>query len=153
MSNKAVIRRNDGFPGILNNLLQPWGSFFDTDNSPFENLFNVRPLTLPSVNVLEKKDKYEISVAAPGLKKEDFNIDLEGDMLTISAEKETSKEDREDTFTRQEFNYTSFSRSFTLPAWVNKDKIDARYEDGLLFLDLPKTEQAKQENSKHVTVK
>lgn len=153
MSNKTLVRRNDGFPGIFSSALRPFGSFFDADDSAFNSLFQTKPFNLPSVNVVEKKNHYEISVAAPGLQKEDFHIDVEGDMLTISAEKETSKEDKDEKITRQEFNYTSFSRSFSLPEWVSKDKIEAHYENGLLILDLPKTEQKKLAAAKHVDVK
>jgi HSP20 family protein len=71
-----------------------------------------------------------VSLAAPGMKKEDFKIDVDGNMLTISSEKEETKEEKEKKFTRKEYNYSSFSRSFTLPDEVNKEKIDAKYEDG-----------------------
>jgi HSP20 family protein len=86
------------------------------------------------------------------MKKDDFKVDVEGNVLTISAEKEEKNEEKEEKFTRKEFSYTSFSRSFTLPEWVNKDKIDASYEDGLLRLVLPKTEEAKKLSSRHISV-
>jgi HSP20 family protein len=110
-------------------------------------------LTIPAVNITEKQDRYEISLAAPGMKKDDFDIDVEGNMLTISAETEQQKEEKEQKHTRREFNYTSFSRSFTLPEGVVRDKIDATYENGLLRLMLPKTEEAKKPASKHISVK
>lgn len=75
-----------------------------------------------------------MSVAAPGMKKGDFKIDLDGNVLTISAETEQKKEEKGDKFSRQEYNYSSFSRSFNLPDAVNKDKIEAHYEDGVLKL-------------------
>src|SRR5581483_6002150 len=106
------------------------------------------------VNIAENKNHFDVSVAAPGLKKSDFNIDVEGNMLTISCEKEESKEDKDERYTRKEYNYTSFSRIFTLPEEVIKDKIEAAYEDGVLHITLPKTEQAKKTAlSKHITVK
>ena len=108
---------------------------------------------MPSVNIVENKDNYEVSLAAPGMKKDDFKIDIDSNTLTISAEKEEKKEEKEERYTRKEFNYTSFSRSFSLPDWVNKDKIDASYENGLLKLILPKTEEAKRIASRHITVK
>jgi HSP20 family protein len=102
---------------------------------------------------VEKKDHFDISLAVPGMKKDDFNIDVEGNLLTISAESEQNREEKDERHTRREFNYTSFSRSFTLPEGVMKDRIDASYENGLLRLILPKTEEAKKPSSKHITVK
>jgi HSP20 family protein len=87
------------------------------------------------------------------MKKDDFNIDVEGNLLTISAEKEDRREIKDERHTRQEFNYTSFSRAFTMPDGVVRDKIDASYENGLLKLMLPKTDEAKKAASKHITVK
>jgi HSP20 family protein len=102
---------------------------------------------------VEKQVHFEISLAAPGMRKDDFSIDVEGNLLTISAESEQKKEEREERHTRREFNYTSFSRAFTLPEGVMKDRIDASYESGLLKLMLPKTEEAKKSSSKHITIK
>ena len=102
---------------------------------------------------LENKNHYEVSLAAPGMRKDDFHIDVDGNLLTISAEKEEKKEQNDNRYTRTEFNYTSFSRSFTLPEGVNKDKIDASYDNGLLKLVLPKTEEAKKLAARHIQVK
>jgi HSP20 family protein len=111
-------------------------------------------MTMPAVNIVENKEDYMVSLAVPGMKKDDFNIDVEGNMLTISSEKEESKEEKEDKYTRKEYNYSSFSRSFTLPDEVNKEKIEAKYEDGVLKLMLPKKEEAKKlAAGKHIAVK
>ncbi len=118
--------------------------------SPFNQL---RTVNLPAANIVENKDSFDVSLAAPGMKKEDFNIDVEGNLLTISAEKEEKKEEKDERYSRREFNYTSFSRSFTLPEGINKDRIDASYDNGLLKLSLPKTEEAKKLAAKHITVK
>lgn len=149
MSNKTLVR-NSGFPTLFNDFFRP---FLNIDNDSFGNLPPLRTVSVPSVNVVENKNSYEISVAAPGLKKDDFNIDIQGDLLTISAEKETKKEEKEEKFTRQEFNYTSFSRSFTLPDWVSKEKVEASYENGLLTLNLPKTEDKKQAATRRIAIK
>ena len=121
--------------------------FDDFFNKPLLDLFDgglsSRMMNLPAVNITERKDDYQVSMAAPGLKKEDFKIDVEGNLLTISSEKEEEKEEKEERFTRQEYSYSSFERSFTLPDEVNKDKIDAHYQDGVLKLVLPKKEEAK----------
>ncbi|HVW99165.1 MAG TPA: Hsp20/alpha crystallin family protein, partial [Candidatus Babeliaceae bacterium] len=102
----------------------------------------------------ESKDDYQLSLAVPGMKKDDFNIDVNGSMITISSEKEESKEEKEKNYNRKEYNYSSFSRSFPLPDEVNKEKIDARYEDGVLKITLPKKEEAKKVvANKHITVR
>ena len=110
-------------------------------------------INIPAANIIENKDHYEVNLAAPGMKKEDFNIDVEGNVLTISAEKEEKKEEKDERYSRKEFSYASFTRSFTLPDWVIKDKIYASYENGLLKVNLPKAEEAKKLSSKHITVK
>ena len=110
-------------------------------------------LTVPAVNIVERQDHYEISLAAPGMKKEDFNVDIEGNLLTISAESQQRKEDHNERHTRREFSFTSFSRAFTMPEGVIKERIDASYENGLLKLMLPKTDEAKRMASKHINVK
>lgn len=120
------------------------------DNSRFWG----RAATVPAVNITETPNEYKVSLAAPGIKKEDFKIDVDGNRLTISAEKEEKLEEKEGTYTRREFNYTTFSRSFTMPEDVQFDKVDARYVDGVLELMLPKKEEAKKAAiSKHITVK
>jgi HSP20 family protein len=109
---------------------------------------------MPAVNITENKDDFKVSLAAPGMKKSDFNIDVQGNILTISAEMEEKKEEKEENYTRKEYNFSSFSRSFTLPDEVNKEKIEATYVDGVLNLSLPKKEEAKKAAiSKHVAVK
>jgi len=149
MSTKDLIRRGEALPSVFHDFFKPWDKWFDTNGGSLTQM----QLTIPAVNITEKQDRYEISLAAPGMKKDDFDIDVEGNMLTISAETEQQKEEKEQKHTRREFNYTSFSRSFTLPEGVVRDKIDATYENGLLRLMLPKTEEAKKPASKHISVK
>lgn len=121
-------------PSLFDDFFKPWNEWFGNGGSW------MKELTTPAVNVTEKDDRYVVSMAAPGLKKEDFNINIEGNMLTISSEKETSKEEKEEKFTRKEYNYSSFSRSFTIPEDVKQENISANYENGELKLTLPKTE-------------
>ena len=151
MSLRTLTKRNDSVPSLFNDIFRPWESLFDLNGGSLLGKLNT--LNVPAANIVENKDNYEVSLAAPGMKKDDFNIDVEGNVLTISAEKEERREDVTERYSRKEFNYTSFSRSFTLPEWVNKDKIDASYENGLLRLHLPKTEEAKKLSAKHITVK
>jgi len=151
MSLRTLAKRGESVPSLFNDIFRPWESLFDTNGgSLFDNL---RTVNIPAVNIADNKDNYEISLAAPGMKKDAFNIDVEGNVLTISAEKEEKKEEKDERYSRREFNYTSFSRSFTLPEGINKDKIDASYDNGLLKLTLPKTEEAKKLSAKHIAVK
>lgn len=122
----------DLFPSLFDDFFRPF-NFWDTE----------RTLTVPAVNIEENKDQYLLSLAVPGMKKNDFNINVEGNILTISCEKEEKSENKQKNGFRNEFNYSSFSRSFTLPDEVIKDKIDAQYENGVLKLSLPKKEEAK----------
>jgi HSP20 family protein len=119
-------------PLLFDDFFKPWNEWFDDDR------FINRMITMPSVNITENNDYYNVSLAVPGLMKDDFKIDLDGNMLTISAEKEENKEEKDKKFTRKEFNYTSFSRSFTLPEDVREESIDAHYENGILFIKLPR---------------
>jgi HSP20 family protein len=109
-------------------------SFFGDD---FFNAWR-EPLNLPAVNVKETEKAFNLEVAAPGLEKDDFKIEVDKGFLTISAEKEESNEEKDDQFTRREFSFRSFKRSFWLPEGVNADKILAKYENGVLNVELPK---------------
>jgi HSP20 family protein len=127
-----------------NNFYSEVPSIFD-DFSVLRNLFQQgvsKPVnTSPSVNVKETDTAYELEMAAPGLSKEDFKINVEGQTLTISSEKETKEEEKEKTYTRKEFSYVSFKRSFNLPEHtVETGKITAKYTDGVLQLHIPKVE-------------
>lgn len=101
-------------------------------------------MSIPAVNIQENDTNFLIEVAAPGKKKEDFNIELDNDILTISAEeKQESTSEENGKFTRREFGYRSFSRSFTLPETADSGKIDANYENGVLKIDIQKREDAR----------
>lgn len=150
MSTKTLIRTGDLMPSVFGDFFKPWNNWFDNTNGG--SLWN-NVLTMPAVNIVEEKNDFKISLAVPGMKKSDFKIDVEGDMLTISAETTEEKEDKDKKFTRREYSYTSFSRSFTIPEGTKADKIDARYEDGVLKIVLPKTEEIKKMEAKHIAVK
>ena len=126
--------------------------FFGRDAS-LDSLFNERTgVNIPAVNLAENNNEYRIEVAAPGLDKKDFNINLDNDVLTISSEKEDKKEDKDDNFMRCEFNYSRFSRSFTLPESANAEKIKATHKDGFLYVHIPKKEEAKQKPPKQIDI-
>jgi len=94
---------------------------------------------VPAMNVKETKDKFDIEIAAPGFNKKDFQISIENGLLKISAEHKEEEEEKDEDFTRREFNYNSFYRSFTLPENVNEEEvIDATYKRGILKLVLNK---------------
>lgn len=101
--------------------------------------------TLPSVNIVENNDGFLVEMAVPGMKKEDFLIELDHETLTISSQKESQSELKEDArYTRREFSYQSFTRTFHLPqSVIDNSKIDAKYEDGVLLIHIPKKEEAK----------
>ncbi|MBP6023429.1 Hsp20/alpha crystallin family protein [Ferruginibacter sp.] len=148
MSTRALTKAGETFPTLFDDFFRPWNEWFD--NGSVMN----SSLNIPAVNITENKDHFNVSLAVPGMKKDDFNIDIEGNMLTISCEKEEKKEEKDKKYTRKEFNYSSFSRSFTLPEDVNKEKIEAHYEDGVLKMNLPKKEEAKKlMANKHIAVK
>jgi HSP20 family protein len=98
---------------------------------------------MPAVNISENEQNYHVKVAAPGLKKEDFKISLEDEMLTISTSNKEEHSEKDERFTRREFSFSSFSRSFNLPDNINKDAIQASYENGIMNIVIPKKEPAK----------
>jgi HSP20 family protein len=98
---------------------------------------------MPAVNISENEDGFMLEMAAPGMKKSDFKINLDNNVLTISSEKQEEQEDSKQNYSCKEFNFSSFSRSFTLPKSIDFDKIKADYKDGILRVSLPKREDAK----------
>lgn len=117
-------------------------------NSVFDNLFNDsfvsdRLITrIPAVNITETEKDFSIELAAPGLKKDDFKINVDKNIISIAVEAGDSKDTEDKIYSKKEFNYTSFSRSFTLPETVNYNNIDAGYEDGILKVKIGKKEEA-----------
>lgn len=97
----------------------------------------------PAVNMRETHDSYYLEVAAPGLTKKDFEVEVDNGLLTISAKSETQQEENTKQYTRREFSYHTFSRTFTLPDGVKQDDISANYQNGILYVTLPKTEEVK----------
>lgn len=127
-------------------------SFFNNElPSVFTSNFNTG-MTLPKVNIKETGDAYVVEMAVPGLKKSDFQIDLDNHVLSISTEMKEENEQKEDNYTRREFGYSSFKRTFTLPDSVDDSKIYAKYEDGILNIHLPKREEAKQKPARTIKI-
>ncbi len=119
-----------------------------------DSVFSDQPgISTPAVNVKENNDDFLIEVAAPGLEKNDFKIDLDNNVLSISSEKEIRNEDKEEgRYMRREFSYTSFSRSFSLPEAVDAEKIKAKHKDGILTITIPKREEAKRKPPKQIAI-
>ena len=98
--------------------------------------------TVPAVNIIEKETEYKIELAVPGMRKDHFEIEMEEGILSISANQDEEKTSEKGKFTRREFSYNSFRRSFTIPESVDPEKIDANYTEGVLFISLPKRKEA-----------
>ncbi len=109
-------------------------------------------VSMPSVNILETNEEFKLEVAAPGLSKDDFKIDLHNNVLTISSEKEVKNETQDEKILRREFSYSSFRRSFTLPTSVNVESIKAAHKEGILVISIPKKEEAKEKPVRQITI-
>ncbi|MGN6648161.1 MAG: Hsp20/alpha crystallin family protein [Cytophaga sp.] len=144
----TLVKRNGNFPFIFDELLSRnpynWGL---TDYSKTNT-------TVPAVNIKETPENFAVEVAAPGMNKKDFSIKVDGNVLTIRSEKTTEKEDQQGTqYTTREFSYQSFERSFTLPKdIVDIEKIEAKYEDGVLYLQIPKKEKEKAKEPRMIEI-
>lgn len=123
---------------------------FFRDDDFFDSRF--RMMKAPAVNVLETDEAFKLEVAAPGMKKSDFKVEIENGYLVISAETKFEKEETEENYTRKEFNFSTFKRSFWLPDGIKEDKINATYKDGMLFISLPKTVVKKVEAKKKIAI-
>ena len=126
--------------------------------SIFDDLFlnqdwNYTNQTGPAANIIEADDHFDIQLATPGKKKEDFKIELEEGVLTISFREEIKSTEKEANFTRKEFGYSSFKRSFNIPETVSADKISAHYKEGILTVSLPKKAEAIPEPKKLISIK
>ncbi|WP_276363510.1 Hsp20/alpha crystallin family protein [Daejeonella sp. H1SJ63] len=125
--------------------------FFENDRF-FDNFEKDLINRIPSVNITENGKEFKIEFGAPGLKKEDFKIDIDKNTLTVSSEKEEKKKEENERFTKQEFNYSSFSRSFILPDSVETENVKAKYEDGVLKIHIGKKEDSKNKEKKQIQV-
>ena len=130
-------------PERKNNTLLP--GFNDVFESIFnDTFFNDRMVArVPAVNISESENNYHVELAAPGLKKEDFKLNLERNQLTISVETSSDHQDNQKNYSKREYSYSSFVRSFTLPESADDSQIGASYTDGILRIDIAKREEAK----------
>ncbi len=139
---------NNSFPSIFDDFLNR--DLFDWSNSNY----STSGTTLPAVNVKETPENFIVEMAAPGMKKEDFKVELNNNLLTISSEQKQENEQQEsDRYTRREFSYQSFQRSFQLSRdAVDAENIQAKYENGVLHLTIPKREEVKQKPSRLINI-
>lgn len=134
--------------------------FFPSVSSFFDDIYNkdlmsniAKGTSIPAVNISEEKESFNLEIAAPGMKKDDFKINLEGKEISISSEKKEEKEVADKKVTRKEFSFTSFYRSFRLPENVATDKILATYTDGILKVEIPKMSIPEAEKMKQIHIK
>lgn len=129
----SLVKRNNlFFPSLINDLV---GSDWLGGTEKWST-------AVPAVNIKDTEKTFELELAVPGLKKDDFTVEVDHDVLTISSEMQSENEETQEKYTRKEFSYTSFKRSFTLPETVDGAKIDAKYQDGILKVTLPKKQEA-----------
>ena len=158
MSTLAKVSNNGGLTRTNPNRsssLPMWSLIDDIFNGALPSVFSQNfntGMSLPMVNIKETSDAYSVEMAVPGLKKSDFHIDLDNQVLSISTEKEEEHEHEEDNYTRREFGYSSFKRTFTLPETVDDGKIEAKYNEGILSIHLPKKEEAKQKPARSIKI-
>ena len=144
----SLVRFSNQVPSLFDRFFE--GDLFDWSNRNFSNTNT----TLPSVNIKENPDEFKVEVAAPGFDKGDFKLELNHDVLTISSEKQMENEIKDDEhFSKREFSYQSFTRSFTLPNIADSERIDANYENGILRVSIPKKEESKPKPSRMIEIK
>ncbi|MDD2284056.1 MAG: Hsp20/alpha crystallin family protein [Paludibacter sp.] len=143
----SLVRFKRNYPSLFDH-------FFENDLFDWSNRnFSATNTTLPSVNIKEGKENFEVEVAAPGLSKEDFKIELNNSLLTLSSEKKVENEEKNgECYTCREFSYQSFSRSFTLPNIADGEKVVAKYDNGILTVTIPKKEEAKAKPSRIIEI-
>lgn len=157
MSNLVSVPKNGNLANTNSNAnysnVSTWlDDIFNRDlPSVFTSNFNTG-MSVPKVNIKETADAFMIELAVPGLKKSDFKLDLDNQVLTISTESKEENEHKEENYTRREFGYSAFKRTFTLPDSVNDEKINANYTDGILSVLLPKKEEAKQKPVRSIKI-
>ena len=143
----TLIKQRGSYPS-MRSLLE---DFWNNDTLLEDRFWNTR-VNLPAVNIIEKDDKFLIEMAAPGLRKEDFKINIENGILQIDSESQREVDEEKDNYTRKEFNYSSFSRSFTLPENASEENIAANYENGVLKLKLQKLKSETSHKKKQILI-
>ena len=147
----TLVKFNPNGNAKNNGLITGFDGVFDSIFN--DTFFSERLMTrVPAVNISESEDHYHVELAAPGLKKEDFRLSLEKNVLSISVEKSSQQDAHERNYNKKEFSFSSFVRSFTLPDYADDNGIEAKYLDGVLCIDIAKREEAKMQ-SRQIEVK
>lgn len=138
------------FPSVSRYMEDDWSNLFDWSRQRYLPSFS----TAPSVNIKEDDDRFIVEMAAPGMKKDDFQVELNNNVLTLKSEKTMDLEnENDDNFARREFSYHTFQRSFSLDdSIVDSKHIEAKYEDGILRVLLPKKEEVRDSSPKKITI-
>ena len=143
----TLVKFSNQYPSLFDRFLN--NDFLDWSNRNF----SASNATLPSVNIKESGEAIEVNMAIPGITKDDFKIELKNDVLTITSEKQSENDtDESQQYAKMEYNYQSFSRSFTLPHTADSDKIAAKYNNGILEVTIPKKEEAKPKAPKQIEI-
>jgi HSP20 family protein len=139
MGTIPTIERSLGFPSLFSETL--------------ERLWNDEDVNwMPSANIKERAEDFKIDLAAPGMEKKDFNVEVDNGLLTVSGERKEEHSEENDQITRREFHYGSFKRTFSLPETANPENISASYKDGILSLVIAKREESKQKPKKQIQI-
>lgn len=142
---RTLVKTYNQRPFLFDNVFgKDWNDIF---TPTFTGIHNV-----PAVNIVEHESGFRLEVAAPGLKKEDFKLNLENNVLTVSAKLETSNEETTEKYSHKEFSFQTFKRTFTLPETANAEQISANYADGVLKVEIPKKEEAKAKEPRLIEV-
>jgi HSP20 family protein len=149
-----LIKRRNGngrlFPSLRNDFRA--NRFFMPDLFDFDDdLFNT-DMTIPPANIIENQNNYRLDLSVPGMKKDDFKVDIEDGILTISSEKEEENNQDDKNYRRREFSYSSFSRSFTLSDNMDENNINAKYDNGMLHITIPKKEVTVSKPKKEISI-
>lgn len=136
-------------PTLMPHVPSFFNDFFDDDTFLNKSWFT----KMPAANIVETTNNFTVEMAVPGMNKKDFHVDLENNMLTILCEKEETLTENDAHYTRREFSFNMFNRTFKLPEYVDLKDIEAKYIDGILKVMLPKKEEAKRMTRKEIAIK
>jgi HSP20 family protein len=154
---KTLVKKDGLFPSLESKSIHNFFDDFITKDlfDWTDRNFAALGSNLPSVNLKETDTKIEVELAAPGMKRDDFKVEIDNDILMISSEKEDKKEEvnKKENYIRREFNYQTFSRTFSLPETIDEDKIEATYKDGILHVMIGKKEGIQKRSLKSIPIK
>lgn len=146
-------RRNGNgglFPSLRNDFLT--NRFFTPRLFDFDDEFFTRNVAPPLANINETNKEYQLDLSVPGMKRDDFKVDVDNGIITVSSEKEEEKNEEDKNYSRREFSYSKFSRSFSLPENADENNINAKYDNGILKVTIPKVQESISKPKKEIKV-